>query len=77
MVLILRFLNVRNMKWTDNDLELPTRCIFKGKAQNIECWPSYFLKMRKVYILKCLYMHRLFWKEAEETADDGSFQGGK
>ena len=42
MVLILRFLNVRNLKWTEKDLELPTRCIFKGKAQNIECWPSYF-----------------------------------
>lgn len=48
-VLILRFLSVRNLKWAEKDLELPTHCIFKGKAQNLECWLPCFLKMRKVY----------------------------
>lgn len=68
MALIHRILNIRNLKFTEKDLEQSTSYIFKEKAQNIECWPSRLKKMRK-YILNCLYMQRLFWKDAQETGN--------
>lgn len=36
-----------------------------------------FSKNIRKYILKCLHMHRTFWKEAQETDDDSYFQGGE
>lgn len=39
MVLIHRFLNIRNLKFTENDLGLSTS-LKRKKPQNIGCWPS-------------------------------------